>query len=101
MPTLHNFAGLADLPTELYLDIFESLRPTFRLMYLNNASGAFGEIAGQITSHRQAVRRYPDLRLICSYLKDVLTPIIYREMVVRITEGIQLDRLASAFECGT
>jgi hypothetical protein len=99
-PPSTNYVGLADLPTELYLDIFESLCPTFRLIYPGNASGAFWEIADQITSHRQAVRRYADLRLICSRLTDVLTPIIYREMVVCISEATRLDRLASAFECG-
>jgi hypothetical protein len=57
------------------------------------------QFENNITAHRQAVRRYADLRLICSRLNDVLIPIVHREMVVWISTATRPDRLASAFEC--
>jgi hypothetical protein len=100
-PPSTNHLGLADLPTELCLDIFESLRPTFGwLRYDSRNSNSIWRFRDEITTHRQATRQYADLRLICSRLKDVLTRIIYREIVISISWVTRLDKLASAFECG-
>jgi hypothetical protein len=96
-PPSTNYVGLTDLPTELYLKIFESIRPAFSLLH-RRASTSISQW-DQIKAHRQGVRQYADLRLICSRLNDVLTPIVYREMVITIDENTR-KRLASAFECG-
>jgi hypothetical protein len=94
-PLSTNYIGLADLPTELYPTIFESMRPAFRLLHRRASSS----ISQWDQINRQGVRQFADLRLICSRLNDVLTPIIYREMVITIDRKIR-KRLASAFECG-
>jgi hypothetical protein len=88
-PPTTNYAGFADLPTELYLDIFKPLRPTFTVT----------SPIEQKEDHRKAVKQYADLRLICSRLNDTLTPVIYSETVVYIRDKTRPAELARTFEC--
>jgi hypothetical protein len=108
-PSNKNCVNIGDLPSELILAIFEPLYPTFAsvdsLRLYDPFCGyrkqtAISSLVKQITVHKQAVKDYVDLRLICSRLNQVLTPIAFREMVVCISGSTRLERVATAFERG-
>ena len=85
---------MADLPTELYSEIFEPLRPIFK----SHIPVREGHKDRSI--YKKAVRQYADLRLISSRLNKVLVPSVYTEIVVYIDKNTRLAGLASVFEHG-
>jgi hypothetical protein len=101
-PSTKNWVNIGDLPSELILAIFKPLYPNADSLRRNTFYHYTHDPSSiqRITAYKQAVKDYVDLRLICSRLNQVLTPVAFREMVVYISGSTRLERVAMAFERG-
>jgi hypothetical protein len=96
LPQTYSSQGLAALPMELLYLIFQPLRPE---KYQHHRDADVSQAYGvPVVAHINALRRFCDLRMLCSVINSVLAPIVYQELVIYLRRTSHLERIMGVFE---
>ena len=82
--------GPPKLPIELLCLIFQLLRPKFQRNH--------EELFRAITTYIQSLKRFSELRLLCTALNHIVTPIIHRELAIHLCSTSHPESISGAFE---